>query len=302
MNLNLFKNEFAAEKLLYSEPMSNYTSFKIGGPADLIVFPETTEEIKKALIMCVENSIPYFIMGKGSNLLVRDSGYRGVIIHLSKNFESIRLLNERSIYAGAGITLSKLAAFAMDNSLGGLEFASGIPGSLGGAVFMNAGAYDGEMKDVITSVELLDESGNEIIKTNEQMDFGYRSSLIQKTSGKYIVLGASMKLQKGEISAIKAKSLELNMKRKDKQPLDLPSAGSAFKRPEGYFAAKLIDDAGLKGFSVGGAMVSEKHSGFIVNFNRATADDVIELINAVKEKVYKEFKVELEAEVRIIGD
>ena len=302
MDLSLFKNEFAAEKLLYNEPMSNYTSFKIGGPADLIVFPETKEEIQKAIWICKEKGFPYFIMGKGSNLLVKDAGYRGVVIALCKNYEDITLLDKNSIYAGAGVTLSKLAGFAMDNSLAGLEFASGIPGSLGGAVFMNAGAYDGEMKDVITSVDLLDENGNEISKTNEEMGFGYRTSIIQKNDGKYIVLGANLKLEAGDSAQIKTKSLELNKRRKDKQPLDLPSAGSTFKRPEGYFAAKLIDDAGLKGLSSGGAMVSEKHCGFIVNFNKATADDVITLIEMVKEKVYKQFSIELEAEIRIIGD
>ena len=302
MDLSLFESEFAVEKLLYNEPMSNHTSFRIGGPADLIVFPETKAEIQKALLMCKENALPYFIMGKGSNLLVKDAGYSGVIIALSKNYESIQLLDKNNISAGAGISLSKLAGFAMDNSLAGLEFASGIPGSLGGAVFMNAGAYGGEMKDVITSVDLLDENGSEMAMTNEQMEFGYRTSFIQKNDGKYIVLGANMRLETGDVESIKAKSMELNMRRKDKQPLDLPSAGSAFKRPEGYFAAKLIDDAGLRGFSYGGAMVSQKHCGFIVNFNSATADDVITLVRMVKEKVYQQFEIELESEIRIIGD
>jgi len=302
MNLDLFKSTFMPEKLLYNEPMSNFTSFRIGGPADLIVFPETLEEIRAALSICKENAFPYFIMGKGSNLLVKDAGYRGVVIALNKNYESIRLLDKNSIYASSGITLSKLAGFAMDNSLTGLEFASGIPGSLGGAVFMNAGAYDGEMKDVITEVYLLDEDGNEIRKTNAEMEFSYRTSFVQKNNGKFIVLGAAIRLKTGEVEDIKAKTLELNMRRKVKQPLDLPSAGSTFKRPEGHFAAKLIDDAGLKGLSYGGAKVSEKHCGFVVNFNSATADDVIALVEIVKEKVYSKFQVELEPEIRIIGD
>jgi len=300
MDYHLFQNEFSQDKLLYNEPMSNWTSFKIGGPADLMLLPADKEDIKKAVLLCAKHNIPHYIMGKGSNILVKDKGFRGVVICIGKTMEAASLSGEDLLIAESGITLAKLAGFALENELAGLEFASGIPGCLGGALYMNAGAYGGEMKDVVTFVTLMDEAGNEYRLNNSQMAFGYRTSIAEQNG--HIILGCEMKLTKGNPTRIKEKMQELNSRRKEKQPLDLPSAGSTFKRPEGYFAGKLIEDAGLRGFSYGGAQISEKHCGFVVNFNHATAQDVLTLIELVKEKVYNEFKIELKPEIRIIGE
>jgi len=300
MDYSVFCKDFTQEELLFNAPMSEYTSFKAGGAADLMVTPESKEKVKKALLICKSEGLPYFIMGKGSNLLVRDSGFRGIIIYLSKNLEKIELLNDYTIKAEAGITLAKLAGFAMEHSLAGLEFASGIPGSLGGALYMNAGAYDSEMKDVVLSAGLIDDKGNELTMQNGEMQLEYRNSIFQKAN--YIILDATFRLSKGDKEQIKEKMLELNSRRKDKQPLDLPSGGSTFKRPPGHFASKLIDDAGLKGYSIGGAKVSEKHAGFIVNYNNATANDIIALMEYVKKAVYERFGVMLTPEIEIIGD
>ncbi|MCL2565390.1 MAG: UDP-N-acetylmuramate dehydrogenase [Defluviitaleaceae bacterium] len=300
IDYNIFYENFASDKLLSNTLMSEYTSFKVGGAADLIIMPTNAEEVKKAINICNDKSFPYFIMGKGSNLLVGDAGYRGIIICMSKNLEKVKLVNDCEIKAEAGITLSKLAGFAMEYSLAGLEFASGIPGSLGGALYMNAGAYDSEMKDVVLSAELIDNKGNELIMQSNEMELGYRSSVFQKNN--YIITNVTLKLLKGDKEQIKDKMSDLNGRRKEKQPLDLPSAGSTFKRPPNHFASKLIDEAGLKGFAVGGAKVSEKHAGFIVNYNNATASDIITLMEHVKVTVYEKFGVTLIPEVEIIGD
>ena len=298
MGYSIFCEHFSKDRLLFDAPMSEYTSFKIGGPADLMVMPVNSEEVQKAVDLCKASGLPYFVMGKGSNLLVKDSGVRGVIINLSKYLESYEFIDDLTLKAGAGITLAKLAGIAADKGLEGLEFASGIPGSLGGAVYMNAGAYDFEMKDVLVSATVLCGDGREKIMDTNDMALGYRSSVFQKSA--HIILDATVKLMLGDKDKIREKMLELNGRRKEKQPLDLPSGGSTFKRPEGHFASKLIDDCGLKGFSIGGAKVSEKHAGFVVNYNQATACDVIAVMDHVREKVFKEFGVTLVAEIEII--
>lgn len=281
------------------EPMKKHTSFKIGGPADVFVTPSSPEQLAGIINICMEHGIPKFIMGNGSNLVVRDKGIRGIVIKLSDNFNKCSAQDD-IIYAEAGILLSKVANFAAENDLGGLEFASGIPGSLGGAVAMNAGAYGGEMKDVVISTEYMDENGRIFCAEGEEHQFGYRSSFVQ--SQKVIVLSCKMKLKKGNFSEIKSLMSDLNQRRKDKQPLEMPSAGSVFKRPNGFFTGKLIEDCGLKGFRIGGAEVSSKHCGFIVNADNATASDVINLITYVQGLVKESFGVELKTEVRIVGE
>jgi UDP-N-acetylmuramate dehydrogenase len=241
----------------------------------------------------------FFLLGNGSNLLVSDKGIRGAVIHLSKGFNNIDI-KDNIITAKAGATLAGIARVAYDNSLTGFEFAAGIPGSLGGAIVMNAGAYDGEMKNVVRSVKLMDYNGNIVTKTNEEMHFSYRHSLLKEES--YIVLEVEIALEKGDQADIKAKMDDLSQRRRDKQPLEYPSAGSTFKRPEGYFAAKLIDDAGLRGYSVGGAQVSTKHCGFVINTGNATATDVYTLINDVQNRVKKSSGVEIEPEVILVGE
>jgi UDP-N-acetylmuramate dehydrogenase len=241
----------------------------------------------------------FFLLGNGSNLLVSDKGIRGAVIHLSKGFNNIDI-KDNIITAKAGATLAGIARVAYDNSLTGFEFAAGIPGSLGGAIVMNAGAYDGEMKNVVRSVKLMDYNGNIVTKTNEEMHFSYRHSLLKEES--YIVLEVEIALEKGDQADIKAKMDDLSQRRRDKQPLEYPSAGSTFKRPEGYFAAKLIDDAGLRGYSVGGAQVSTKHCGFVINTGNATATDVYTLINDVQDRVKKSSGVGIEPEVILVGE
>lgn len=277
--------------------MKNYTTFKIGGKADVVVKPNSYEEVATTVKLCKENNIPYYILGNGSNLLVADEGYRGVIIQIYNGLNEVKV-EGNTVTAQAGALLSKIATKAMENSLTGLEFAHGIPGTLGGAVVMNAGAYDGEMKNVLITCDVLDEAGNLLTLTNEELDLGYRTSIIQKKN--YIVLGATMTLKQGNQEAIKAYMKELMQRRKDKQPLDKPSAGSTFKRPVGHFAGKLIMDSDLRGYRVGGAMVSDKHCGFVVNVGNATCKDVEELIKHVQEVVLEKFEVQLEAEVKIL--
>jgi UDP-N-acetylmuramate dehydrogenase len=280
--------------------MSKHTSFKIGGNADVLISPRNKEEVLSAVKICSENKLPFYIIGNGSNLLVSDKGFCGVIIKISKEFSDVSLINDTTIYCDAGILLSSLSAYALKNSLSGLEFASGIPGTLGGAVYMNAGAYDGEMKDVVVSADVLDADFNAIKLTNEELNFGYRTSTIEKEN--FIVLGAEIKLKHGNIDEIKAKTDDLNAQRRAKQPLDIPSAGSTFKRPKGTFAGKLIMDCGLRGYSIGGASVSEKHCGFIVNNGNATANDVLMLIEYVQNIVFEKFNILLKPEIRIIGE
>lgn len=280
------------------EPMEKHTTFQIGGPAQFFVTPGTTEEIGQILRLCKSEKIPCFVMGRGSNLLVSDAGMEGVVLQLYDNYSDY-IIEGNQIKAQAGIMLSKIGYAAKENGLKGFEFAAGIPGTLGGAVMMNAGAYGGELKDIITTVQLMDESGNLLEKTCEEMDFGYRHSIVEKQ--RLVVLGATLTLEKGEKEVIEEKMRELAVARKTKQPLEFPSAGSTFKRPEGYFAGKLIMDAGLRGYQVGGAQVSEKHCGFVINKGNATAEDVLQLVADVKRKVYENFQVELEPEVKLVG-
>ncbi|HIS80141.1 MAG TPA: UDP-N-acetylmuramate dehydrogenase [Candidatus Scatomonas merdavium] len=285
--------------VLVDEPMRRHTTFRIGGPADYLIRPETEEVLRKILALCAEEKLPYFILGNGSNLLVSDQGYRGVIIQIYKNFQQC-VTEGNVIRAGAGILLSRLSAAAGEAGLTGLEFASGIPGTLGGAVFMNAGAYGGEMKDILSWADVLDEERKLRRLSAEELELGYRTSRVKKEG--WIVTGAELKLKFGDPEKIREKIEELKAARTSKQPLEYPSAGSTFKRPEGYFAGKLIMDAGLRGFRVGGAQVSEKHCGFVINTGNATAADVRELMRQVQEKVWEKYQVRLEPEVRFLGD
>ncbi len=290
------KSIYDAE-VYYSEPMKNHTTFKIGGPADIFILAKSVSCLKEVILLCKDYGIPYQIIGAGSNLLVSDKGIRGVVIkYVSKSVEA----NDDIISADSGISLSALAKFAAGNSLSGLEFAGGIPGLLGGAVYMNAGAYGGEMKDIILESQYLDSDGE--IKTilKEEHNFGYRHSIYTETD-KFIV-SAKLRLLHGEKETILQTMNELLKRRNDKQPLNFPSAGSVFKRPQGYFAGKLIEDSSLKGYSIGGAAVSEKHAGFIINKGDATAADVLALINHIQETVLKNFNVELVCEIKMIGE
>jgi len=286
-------------KVLFDEPMKNHTSFKIGGPADVLIIPENEEEIVGAIKFCRENQIKYFVMGNGSNLLVKDTGIRGVVIKIANGFDRIDVVENRVICEG-GALLSKVAKYALRHSLTGFEFASGIPGTIGGAIAMNAGAYGGEMKDVVSKVKAMDKNNNIVELINEQMNFRYRGSIVGDEN--LIVLGVELKLEEGEYSSIEEKMKDLTNRRVSKQPLEYPSAGSTFKRPEGYFAGKLIDDAGLRGVRYGDAQVSEKHCGFIINAGEATYEQVITLIKMIQKVVYDKFNVVLEPEVKIVGD
>ena len=298
MNIeNGLHNILTSELILTNEPMKNHTSFKIGGNADYYVMPETKEQILSVRNFCLENDVPFYIVGKGSNLLVSDNGLRGVVIKIGRNFSSYKV-NDDTITAQSGILLSKLANVALENEFTGFEFASGIPGSLGGAVYMNAGAYDGEMKDVVISTEYIDKNGNICTVTGEEHDFSYRHSMFSSDD---VILESTMKFNRGNKDEIYAYMKDLNNRRKEKQPLEYPSAGSTFKRPDGYFAAKLIDDSGLRGYRIGGAMVSDKHCGFVVNVDNATCDDVLKLMDYIKEVVMKKYGVELEPEIKYLG-
>lgn len=287
------------ENIRRQEPMSLHTTFRIGGPADLFVTPGSIQAVADSIRICKETQTPYAVIGNGSNLLVSDTGYRGVIIQIGRNLNQITG-NGEEIRAQAGAMLSVIAKTALSESLTGFEFASGIPGTLGGAVVMNAGAYGGEMKDVLTEVTVLTREGEIRTVPAEKLEMGYRTSLAAKNG--WIILEAVMKFQKGDAEAIRGRMEELKMQRVAKQPLDLPSAGSTFKRPEGYFAGKLIMDAGLRGFTVGGAQISEKHCGFVVNKGGATAEDVRNLICAVQKKVQEDAGVKLEPEVKFLGE
>jgi UDP-N-acetylmuramate dehydrogenase len=286
-------------QVLVDEPMKNHTSFKIGGPVDFMVLPKTIDEIKNIVSLSNTEGLPLFIMGNGSNLLVRDKGIRGLVIKIAKNFSNIEIIGERVI-TQSGVLLSGLAKLLLRNELTGFEFASGIPGTLGGAVTMNAGAYGGEMKDVLEKIEVMDKEGNISELKGSDMQLGYRKSAIQEYN--LIALSATMKLQKGKYEDIKAKMEDLDIRRKSKQPLDWPSAGSTFRRPEGYYAGKLVQDAGLKGLSMGRAQVSDLHSGFVINKGDATAEEIITLIRYIQSKVKEKFGVNLQTEVKIIGE
>lgn len=293
------KDKIQIDRIRRNESMQEHTSFKIGGPVDIMVLPASVEEIRYALQVCRDHQVPYYVIGNGSNLLVRDKGIRGVVIKIAENFSDVRIEGNR-VVAQAGILLSALAKKIMKESLGGFEFASGIPGTLGGAVAMNAGAYGGEMKDVVTGASVLDHDGKVSWLRRDELAFGYRNSIIQQKG--LIVLEVEMEFQKGDYEKIKEITADLTQRRTTKQPLHLPSAGSIFKRPPGHFAGKLIEDAGLKGVRIGDAQVSELHSGFVVNVGSATAADVIHLMKLVQKVVRDQFGVELHPEVRIIGE
>lgn len=292
--LGEFYNE---EDITVDSPMSEHIYFRVGGPADILVTPVNEEQVVNTLKLCREYNVPYFILGNGSNILVKDGGISGVVIKFNK---LNKITTERNcVTAQSGALLKDVSKAALENNLRGFEFACGIPGSIGGAVFMNAGAYDGEMAHVIKSARVIDENCNIKNLTKEELELGYRSSIVMKKG--YVVIEATVELESGEYASIKDKIDDLTNKRESKQPLEYPSAGSTFKRPEGYFAGKLIQDSGLKGFSIGGAAVSEKHSGFVINKGGATAKDVLDVIAHVQKTVKENFDVELHTEVRIIG-
>ena len=292
-----FQTVLEKEQVLEAESMSRHTTFRIGGPADLFVVPKSVDEIAEVLKICREEKAPYFILGNGSNLLVSDKGYRGVVVQLYRGFGKITVSGEE-IHAQAGALLSGIAA--RDASLTGFEFAGGIPGTLGGAVVMNAGAYGGEMKDVLKEVTVLTPEGEILTLQADELHMGYRTSVVKEAG--YIVLEAVLSLAKGDPEAIRSRMQELAGMRSSKQPLSYPSAGSTFKRPEGYFAGKLIMDSGLRGYQVGGAQVSEKHCGFVINAGNATAEDVCRLMADVQRIVREKFGVTLEPEVKFLGE
>lgn len=281
------------------EPMKNHTSFKIGGPADILVTPCDTDSMVSISKACIDRGIPVFVIGNGTNLIVRDKGIRGVVIKLRDNMSGYELMGE-DLIAQSGILLSRLSRIALEHELTGLEFAEGIPGTLGGAVAMNAGAYDGDMSMVVENTDYLNPDGNIITLDHQQHCFGKRSSFIQSDGG--VVLKSCLRLKKGNRELIKAKMEEFSVMRREKQPLDLPSAGSVFKRPEGYFAGKLVQDCGLRGFRAGGAEVSCLHCGFIVNTGTATAADVTALIKHIQDTVLARYGVELKTEVKVVGE
>jgi len=291
--------QLPAEVLRENEPMQNHTSFKIGGPADLLVTPGSIEEIKRVVTYCHKHHIPLLVIGRGSNLLVRDKGIRGVVMKLASNFQEF-LLEGNQIQAQAGISLSELAQNAAAASLQGLEFAEGIPGSLGGAVVMNAGAYDGEMSDVIIEVQAIMETGEIKLFKAEELNYSYRRSILQEIPG--YVLTARMQLKSGDKNEITARMREYARRRAEKQPLEIPSAGSTFKRPDGHYVGPMIEELGLKGFTLGGAQISDKHAGFIVNRGGASAADVLDLIALVQTRVKEKYGLDLQPEVRIVGE
>ena len=280
-----------------NEPMKNHTTFHIGGNADCFCEVKTVDALKKILTLCRENNIPCFIIGLGSNLLVSDNGFKGIVIKLSGTFTEMSV-EENKIFCGAGASLASACVLARKNSLSGLEFAWGIPGSVGGAAYMNAGAYDGEMKDVISEVTFMDSFGNIKTYQKNELDFGYRHSVFTDTQN--IILNVTFTLKPEQQVIINDRMQELMDKRKSKQPINHYSAGSVFKRPEGFYAAALIEESGLKGFSVGGAEVSTKHSGFIVNDHNATAEDVRQLVEYIKKVVLEKKGVELCCEIKFV--
>ena len=296
----LLEKLVGAANVLVDEPMKNHTSFKIGGPADFIVVPQTKKSLCDTVKTLRDKKIPITIIGNGSNLLVSDKGIRGVVVKIAGGLSGVEV-DKNTITAQSGVLLSRLASVACSSGLTGLEFAAGIPGTVGGAIVMNAGAYDHEIKEVVTETTYIDENGNlGTLKGIREHKFGYRASIFQ--SENWIILESVFRLKSGNIDEIRAEMDSIARKRKRKQPLEFPSAGSAFKRPVGGFAAKLIDDAGLKGAKIGGAMVSDKHSGFIINVGDATANDVCELLKKVQDEVSAQFEITLEPEVKMIGE
>ncbi|OON97896.1 MAG: UDP-N-acetylenolpyruvoylglucosamine reductase [Candidatus Epulonipiscium fishelsonii] len=297
--LKMLKNFLQEEQIKVDEPISKHTTFKIGGKASLWLTPQNFEQISDIIKLCNNMNVDYYIFGNGSNILAKDEGYDGVIIQIFNNLNKINL-EGNTITAQAGILLSKVAKLAELNSLCGFEFAYGIPGTVGGAVVMNAGAYDGEIKNVIKSTKVMDRQGNILVLLKDDLELGYRTSIILKKN--YIVLEVTLELQSGNKDEIIAKMRDFTKKRKDKQPLEYPSAGSTFKRPEGHFAGKLIMDSGLSGFSIGGAQVSTKHCGFVINTGGATYKDIMDLVNYIQTSIKDKYEVNLELEVKIIGE
>ncbi|AEV94869.1 UDP-N-acetylmuramate dehydrogenase [Pediococcus claussenii] len=289
---------FPEMRILSDEPLSKYTNTKTGGPADVLVFPESVTETKRLVLWAKETQTPLTVIGNASNLIVRDGGIRGLTLILTKlNHVTV---DNNEVLAEAGAALIQTTEVAYENGLTGIEFAAGIPGSIGGAVFMNAGAYGGEISEVVSEAEVLTRDGEIKRLTNRELDFGYRHSSVQDYDD--IVLSATFKLRSGDKTKIRSRMDELNFLRASKQPLEYPSCGSVFKRPTGYFTGKLIHEAGLQGFTIGGAQVSKKHAGFIINVGGATATDYLDVIHYVQEKVNEQFGVPLETEVRIIGE
>lgn len=295
----MFCDLLGEDRVFTDEPMKQHTTFKIGGPADYFLVPESGEKVGEIIKICKQTDTPYFILGNGSNLLVGDGGYRGAVIQVYRNMSEVTT-EGTTITAQAGALLSAVAAAAKNASLTGFEFAGGIPGTVGGAAVMNAGAYGGEMKDVLVEVTVMDVEGNIFTISAEKLELGYRTSIIKKAD--YIVLEAKIRLKEGDQEAIKERMKELTIQRTTKQPLEYPSAGSTFKRPEGYFAGKLVMDSGLRGYQVGGAQVSEKHCGFVINAGGATAKDVRTLMDNVRDIVYEKYGVTLEPEVKFLGE
>ena len=303
MNRDLLKSKLASlvgiENVLADEPMSSHTTFHVGGPADLFVMPGSVDQARNVLEACDAAGEHVYIIGRGSNLLVSDAGLRGVVVQLANRFANAEVREGGAIVATAGISNAKVAALALKSGLTGFEFAAGIPGTIGGAAIMNAGAYNGEFKQVATKVTCLDTRRELVEVSAERAQWGYRHSMMMEAG--MTVLEVVLQLAEGDPEAIRARMDELAHRRSDKQPLELPSAGSTFKRPEGHYAGKLIQDAGLMGYTVGGAQVSKKHAGFVVNFNNATAADIAQVIYDVRDRVQSEFGIELEPEVRMWG-
>ena len=293
-----FEKLLAADQIKKEEPLSRHTTFRVGGPAEYLITPEISQ-IPDVVALCRQYAIPLTVIGNGSNLLVSDAGLRGVVLELGKTASGIRILDGEDLAVQAGTLLSETANFAAKNGLSGMEFAAGIPGSLGGAVVMNAGAYGGEMKDILSGVRVLTTAGEIKVRPADELDLSYRHSRMMDEGD--IVLDARLNLTQGSEVVIRARMDELRKKRLEKQPLEYPSAGSTFKRPEGYFAGKLIEDAGLRGFRVGDAQVSEKHCGFVINRGEATAAQILELMQQVQERVKETSGVDLEPEVRLLG-
>jgi UDP-N-acetylmuramate dehydrogenase len=288
-----------AEQIRIDEPMSAHTSFKIGGPADFYIAPENTGELQNILAVCRELEFPFYVIGRGTNLLVKDKGIRGVVVSTADRMKSFSIDGNR-ITAQSGALLAAISNKAMENGLAGFEFASGIPGTIGGAVVMNAGAYEGQMDRVVFRSVALDEAGSLMELNNEEHKFGYRESIFQSNS--WVILNVTIELEQGDRDEIKEKMDDFNNRRRDKQPLNLPSAGSVFRRVKGHYTGQLIEECGLKGYRIGGAMVSDKHCGFIVNCGGATASDVIGLINYVQEKVLSQKGIHIIPEVKVIGE
>lgn len=291
-------NLLSPDQLKKEEPLSRHTTFRVGGPAEYFVMPRVTQ-VQELVALCRQFELPLTVIGNGSNLLVSDAGLRGVVLAFGKEASGIRIGEGDCLIAAAGTLLSETASAAAKNALSGMEFAAGIPGSVGGAVVMNAGAYGGEMKDILSDVRVLTADGEIRVRQAEEMDLSYRHSRMMDEAE--LVLEARIRLRRGDESAIRGRMDELRKKRVEKQPLEYPSAGSTFKRPKGYFAGKLIEDAGLRGFRVGDAQVSEKHCGFVINRGAATAAQILELIQRVQERVRENSGVALEPEVRLLG-